>query len=218
MAVLQEGQRGAADEGEWIRGRPRLSWSSAAPTEADDIDDGDWKAFVTETVTVSRAEMCAAVKSVFEDCDGTMLAPLGALSVAGAVKYWEREQVPHGRYVCVVSDPLRDFSVLRMVTGDCQRLDEENFVATVDSNSREDHDLVGLFASLYGRSENRPRITHLQYDGKWPFVMGVAVGGSSETYHALSALGFHVQRLLDVPAEDLRRRAVDVVATRIGRS
>lgn len=191
-----------AEDG-WVCGRPQPEWSSAAPTEMEDQDDGDWKAFVTETVCVSRGEMCAAVQSVFEDCDGAILTPQGALSVAGAVKYYERKPTPHGRYVCVVSDPIRDFSILREISGNCVRMDPTQRFDVMDSSVRDDANFAALFAALFAKTDNRPRVTHLQYGGRWPFVLGTVVADREQYSQHIAALGFRAQPLRDVPAEDL---------------
>lgn len=184
--------------GEWVRGRLDTSWGEETGTEADFDADGDWKAFVTETVTVSHSEMNAAVKSVFEDCEGAILSPVGVLSVAGAVKYWEREQVAHERFVCVVSDPLRDFDTLRMVTADCFRHDTSQHFSMVDCDARDSESVVALMSALHGRTENRARVTHIEFDGKWPFVLGVTVEDRIQHQAHLETLGF---RLTSAPRD-----------------
>lgn len=192
----------SAEDG-WVCGRPRPEWSSAAPTEMENQDDGDWKAFVAETVCVSRGEMCAAVQSVFEDCDGAILTPHGALSVAGAVKFYERKPSPHGRYVCVVSDPIRDFSMLREISGNCIRMDPLQHFEVIDSTLRDDANCTALFAAMYAKADNRPRVTHLQYSGRWPFMLGTVVGDREAYAQHLEALGFQTKEISDVPPEDL---------------
>ena len=70
---------------------------------------------VDEVITCSVDEMCAAIRDVFEDTR-TLMEPAGALSVAGAKKYIERENITDGRFIAITSGANVNFDRLRHVT------------------------------------------------------------------------------------------------------
>ena len=70
---------------------------------------------VDEVITCSVDEMCAAIRDVFEDTR-TLMEPAGALSVAGAKKYIERENINDGRFIAITSGANVNFDRLLHVT------------------------------------------------------------------------------------------------------
>jgi threonine dehydratase len=73
------------------------------------------KDLVDEVITVSTDEICAAIKDIFEDTR-SIAEPAGALGVAGAKKYIEREQVENENLVATVSGANMNFDSLRYIS------------------------------------------------------------------------------------------------------
>ncbi len=73
------------------------------------------KKSVDEVILVSTDEICAAIKDIFDDTR-SIAEPAGALAVAGAKKYAERERVEGQTYVSIDSGANMNFDRLRHVS------------------------------------------------------------------------------------------------------
>ena len=71
--------------------------------------------YLDEIVLVDTDAICAAIKDVFEDTR-SITEPAGALSVAGAKAYLEREGLQGGTYVAILSGANMNFDRLRYVS------------------------------------------------------------------------------------------------------
>jgi threonine dehydratase len=70
--------------------------------------------YVDEIILVDTDDTCAAIKDVFEDTR-SILEPAGALAVAGAKAYIEREQIQGKNFICVACGANMNFDRLRFV-------------------------------------------------------------------------------------------------------
>ncbi len=70
--------------------------------------------YVNEIILVSTDDTCAAIKDVFEDTR-SILEPAGALAIAGAKAYVEREQVTGQTLIAVACGANMNFDRLRFV-------------------------------------------------------------------------------------------------------
>ncbi len=70
--------------------------------------------FVDEVITVDTDAICAAIKDVFQDTR-SILEPAGALAIAGAKAYVEREKLRHRTLVAIASGANMNFDRLRFV-------------------------------------------------------------------------------------------------------
>jgi threonine dehydratase len=70
--------------------------------------------YVDEVLLVSTDDICAAIKDVFEDTR-SILEPAGALAVAGAKAYVEREQIKDQTLVAIACGANMNFDRLRFV-------------------------------------------------------------------------------------------------------
>ncbi|MGK7892951.1 MAG: threonine ammonia-lyase, biosynthetic [Xenococcus sp. (in: cyanobacteria)] len=70
--------------------------------------------YVDEIILVSTDDTCAAIKDVFEDTR-SILEPAGALAIAGAKAYVEREQVTNQTLISVACGANMNFDRLRFV-------------------------------------------------------------------------------------------------------
>ena len=73
------------------------------------------KKHVDEVITVSTDEICAAIKDIFEDTR-SIAEPAGALGVAGAKKYIDRENIENENLVAILSGANMNFDRLRYVS------------------------------------------------------------------------------------------------------
>jgi threonine dehydratase len=70
--------------------------------------------YVDDVILVSTDDICAAIKDVFEDTR-TILEPAGALAIAGAKAYVEREQIRAQTLIAVACGANMNFDRLRFV-------------------------------------------------------------------------------------------------------
>jgi threonine dehydratase len=70
--------------------------------------------YVDDVILVSTDDICAAIKDVFEDTR-TILEPAGALAIAGAKAYVEREQIRGKTLIAVACGANMNFDRLRFV-------------------------------------------------------------------------------------------------------
>jgi threonine dehydratase len=70
---------------------------------------------VDEVILVNTDSICAAIKDVFEDTR-TILEPSGALSIAGAKAYVEREKILHKTLIAIASGANMNFDRLRHIS------------------------------------------------------------------------------------------------------
>jgi len=71
--------------------------------------------YVDEVITVTTDEICAAIKDIFEDTR-SIAEPAGALGVAGAKKYTDRENIENENLVAILSGANMNFDRLRYVS------------------------------------------------------------------------------------------------------
>jgi threonine dehydratase len=70
--------------------------------------------YVDEVILVTTDDICAAIKDVFEDTR-SILEPAGALAIAGAKAYVEREQIQDQTLVAIACGANMNFNRLRFV-------------------------------------------------------------------------------------------------------
>jgi threonine dehydratase len=70
--------------------------------------------YVDEVILVNTDDICAAIKDVFEDTR-SILEPAGALAIAGAKAYVEREQIQGETLIAVACGANMNFDRLRFV-------------------------------------------------------------------------------------------------------
>ena len=109
--------------------------------------------FVDEMVTVTTDEICAAMKSAFEDTR-TLLEPAGALAVAGVEKYVNQTGASDQVYIATTSGANIDFDRMRYVS---ERADATEVLASVTIP-----EVPGAFRRLYDRIYPR-NVTEFSY-------------------------------------------------------
>ena len=108
---------------------------------------------VDEMITVSTDEICAAIKTAFNDTR-SVLEPAGALGIAGMEKYILDQQDSSKTYVAITSGANMDFDRLRFVS---ERADAtETFVSVLIPER------PGSFQELYSKIYPR-NVTSFSY-------------------------------------------------------
>jgi threonine dehydratase len=141
--------------------------------------------FLDEVVRVDTDSICAAIKDVFEDTR-SITEPAGALSVAGAKAYVERENTAGRTYVTILSGANMNFDRLRYVSerSELGERREGIFAALIPERP-------GSFRKFCGLIGNR-NVTEFNYrygDPKTAAVfVGVQIGSRAEIGEILRVL------------------------------
>lgn len=149
---------------------------------------------VDEIVRVDTDLICAAIKDVFEDTR-SILEPAGALSIAGAKAYIEREQWRDRTVVAIASGANMNFDRLRFVAERAEIGEQREAVLAVSIPERPGS--FKTFCSLLGGHN----ITEFNYRFADPGVaqvfVGVQVGSRGDLATLLDNLAKN-----DLPAQD----------------
>jgi threonine dehydratase len=111
------------------------------------------KQLVDEMITVETDDICAAIKSAFNDTR-CVLEPAGALAIAGMVKYIKQNEVQGGTFVAISSGANIDFDRLRFVS---ERADSSETLIAVTIPER-----PGAFRELHALLHPR-NVTEFSY-------------------------------------------------------
>jgi len=151
---------------------------------------------VSEVITVSTDEICAAIKDIFEDTRG-IAEPAGALALAGLKKYTEREGVQGQELLAILSGANTNFDRLRYISERTEVGEQREAILSVSIPERPGS--FRRFCSLLGRRN----ITEFNYryasaSEAHVFVgLSVTPGGADlrEVIAALEAGGYPVEDL-----------------------
>ncbi len=137
---------------------------------------------VDEVITVDTDELCAAIMDIFDDTR-SIAEPSGALAVAGAKKYCDREQIKDQHLVVIDSGANVNFDRLRHVAERAELGERREilFAATIEEK-------LGSFEQ-FCRTLGQRGITEFNYrysdDEKAYVFVGVRTDGSEEERMAL---------------------------------
>ncbi len=137
---------------------------------------------VDEVILVSTDELCAAIKDIFDDTR-SIAEPAGALGVAGAKKYVEREGVKGATFVAIDSGANMNFDRLRHVSERAELGEKNEVILAVTIPER-----PGSFRQ-FCNALGRRSITEFNYryakDSEAHVFVGIAMRGSnSEKDHS----------------------------------
>jgi threonine dehydratase len=151
--------------------------------------------FVDEIVLVDTDEICAAIKDVFEDTR-SIAEPAGALGVAGAKRWVEREDAEEKTLVAVLSGANTNFDRLRFVAERAELGEQREavFAATIPERPGS----FKAFCRLIGRRS----VTEFNYRFDDPseahVFVGVEVRSLAEKDELLATLDRHGIPTLDL--------------------
>ncbi|OYY94519.1 MAG: threonine ammonia-lyase, biosynthetic [Hydrogenophilales bacterium 28-61-23] len=158
--------------------------------------------YVDEVIRVSNDAICAAIKDVFEDTR-SILEPAGALGVAGA-KFWvEREKVMGKNLVAIASGANMNFDRLEFVAERAELGEKREAVLAVSIPEKPGS--FKQFCSLLGARA----ITEFNYRFADPSVahifVGVQVPDQSEVDKLLATLTEHELPVLDLSENEMAK-------------
>jgi len=149
--------------------------------------------YVDEMVLCDTDEICAAIKDVFVDTR-SILEPAGALAVAGAKKWLQREGIPAAACVAVASGANMNFDRLRFVAERAELGEAREAVFAVSIPERPGS--FRAFCEILGRRS----ITEFNYRYADPLVAHTFVGVEVRDRHEKEAL------LAEFAAQGLKAR------------
>lgn len=150
--------------------------------------------FVDEIILVNNDEICAAIKDVFEDTR-SILEPAGALAVAGAKSYVEREKVKGQTLVAIASGANMNFDRLRFVAERAELGEKREAVLAVTIPEKPGS--FKKFCAILG-ARNITEFNYRYADPREAHVfVGVQVQDRHETARLLDALQGNGLKALD---------------------
>ena len=160
------------------------------------------KLYVDEMVLVNTDAICAAIKDVFEDTRA-VLEPAGALAVAGAKQYAERNKLKDKTLVAVASGANMNFDRLRFVTERAEVGEQREAVLAV--SLPEKPGAYREFLSLIG-ARNITEFNYRFNDRKEAHVfVGLQVGSRSESLKLVAQLRKHGYATLDLTDDEMAK-------------
>ncbi|GAB5453145.1 MAG: threonine ammonia-lyase, biosynthetic [Halioglobus sp.] len=153
---------------------------------------------VSEVITVSTDEMCAAIKDIFEDTR-SIAEPAGALAVAGLKKYVEDSGVRGSDLMAIVSGANTNFDRLRYISERTEIGEKREAVISV--TVPEKHGSFRKFCSSLGR-RNITEFNYRYSDTRQAQVfvgLTVAPGGQdlAQLLQELSQRGYATEDMTD---------------------
>src|SRR3989440_2187181 len=160
------------------------------------------RALVDEMVRVDTDEMCAAIKDVFEDTR-VVLEPAGALAVAGAKAWVERQGARGKTLVAVASGANTNFDRLRFIAEEAELGEHREAILAVTIPER-----PGSFKKFCATLGAR-NVTGFNYriaDSRDAHIfVGVQVHGRVETARLVSTLKRHGLVTLDLSDNEMAK-------------
>lgn len=157
---------------------------------------------VDEIVLVDTDAICAAIKDVFEDTR-TSLEPAGALAIAGAKLYADREKIKGQTLVAIASGANMNFDRLRFIAERAELGEKREAILAV--SIPETPGSFRKFCSLLGQRN----ITEFNYRYANPMeahvFVGVQVKNQQETGKLLATLARHTLSAVDFTDNEIAK-------------
>jgi threonine dehydratase len=157
---------------------------------------------VDEVVRVDTDSMCAAIKDVFEDTR-VILEPAGALGVAGAKAWIERNGVRGGSFVAIASGANTNFDRLRFIAEEAELGERREAILAVTIPER-----PGSFKTFCALLGDRS-ITEFNYriaDSRDAHIfVGIEARGRAETQRIVENLRRHGLTTLDLSDNEMAK-------------
>jgi threonine dehydratase len=157
---------------------------------------------VDEMVLVDTDELCAAIKDVFEDTR-SIAEPSGALAIAGAKRYVEREGIRGETLVGILSGANMNFDRLRFVAerAELGERREAVFAATIPERPGS----FKAFCRLIGARQVTEFIYRYDDPARAHVFVGVEVRGDAEKEEILATLEAHSIPTLDLTDNEMAK-------------
>lgn len=157
---------------------------------------------VDEIILVDTDDICAAIKDVYEDTR-SILEPSGALAVAGAKAYVEREKLKGETLVAVTSGANMNFDRLRFVAERAEVGERREAILAV--MIPEERGSFRRFCELIG-SRNLTEFNYRIADAKKAHVfVGLSIHDRAEVTKLVKNLGKHDFEAIDLSDDELAK-------------
>lgn len=158
--------------------------------------------YVDEIMLIDTDDICAAIKDVFEDTR-SILEPAGALAIAAAKSYVEREQIVGQRLVAVACGANMNFDRLRFVAerAELGERREAIFAVTIP----EERGSLRKFCECIGR-RNLTEFNYRIADEKIAHIfVGVQIENRADSAKMVQAFEAHGFKTLDLTDNELAK-------------
>lgn len=158
--------------------------------------------YLDEVIVVGTDATCAAIKDVFEDTR-SILEPAGALGIAGAKAYVEREQIQDQTLIAVASGANMNFDRLRFVAerAEVGERREAIFAVTIPERPGSLRDFCGCIGS-HNITEFNYRIASKQFAHVF---VGVQIANRDDAAHLAAAFTAQGLTTLDLTDDELAK-------------
>jgi threonine dehydratase len=157
---------------------------------------------VDEMVLADTDEMCAAIKDVFEDTR-VVLEPAGALAIAGAKAWLEKNSLQKKTLIAVASGANTNFDRLRFIAEEAELGEHREALLAVTIPERPGS--FRKFCSLLG-ARNVTEFNYRIADSKEAHIfVGVEVQGREETARIVRSLRKHGLTTLDLSDNEMAK-------------
>ena len=161
--------------------------------------------YVDQMIVVDNDAICAAIKDVFEDTR-SILEPSGALAIAGAKEYAQRNKLRNKHLVAVASGANMNFDRLRFVAERAELGEQREAVMAVTIPERPGS--FRKFISVLGKHN----ITEFNYRYADPqaahIFVGVSVHNRQEARRLVEMLAHHELPAIDLTDDELAKSHV----------
>ena len=160
------------------------------------------RTLVDEMVLVDTDEMCAAIKDVFEDTR-VVLEPAGALAVAGAKRWSERQRARGKTLVAIASGANTNFDRLRFIAEEAELGEHREAVLAVTIPERPGS--FKKFCAMLG-AKNITEFNYRIADSREAHIfVGIEVEGRAQTARIVGNLRRHGLTTLDLSDNEMAK-------------
>ena len=158
--------------------------------------------YVDEVILVDTDDICAAIKDVFEDTRA-ILEPAGALAIAGAKAYVEREKLKGRTLVAVACGANMNFDRLRFVAERAEVGERREAILAV--TIPEERGSFRRFCELVGKRNVTEFNYRIASAARAHIFVGLAVHDRADVARLMRNLGRHGFAALDLTDDELAK-------------
>jgi threonine dehydratase len=158
--------------------------------------------YVDEVILVNTDDICAAIKDVFEDTR-SILEPAGALAVAGAKAYVEREQIEDQTLVAIACGANMNFNRLRFVAERAEVGEQREAILAV--TIPEERGSFRRFCSAVGKRSLTEFNYRMANEQAAHIFVGVQVQNHADTNEIIANLTAEGFQTLDLTGDEMAK-------------
>ncbi|HSH56097.1 MAG TPA: pyridoxal-phosphate dependent enzyme, partial [Candidatus Limnocylindrales bacterium] len=162
--------------------------------------------YVDEIITVSNDQICAAIKSTFEETR-SIVEPAGALSLAGAIRYIKQHNLSGRQIATICSGANMSFEKLQFIAERTLLGSGSEALYEIELPER-----PGALADLCNKVIGTHNITEFSYrlSGRDTarILVGIGMSSSRDRQHISEQLARHTYRFKDLSGDDTAKEHV----------